>query len=88
MKNRYDGAPSQNRMIANVRQKRFEEEHDSKNAFVKRQEDMQKNIEGKAPNMKEESMNFNAYMCNNGMHAQEFARDLTTGLDKKAFPLK
>lgn len=75
-------------MMANVKQRRFEAEHDSRNAFVKRQEDMQKSMEGRAPDLKAEAMNFNAYMCNNGEHAQEFTRELTAGLDKKAFPVK
>ncbi len=43
---------------------------------------------GRAPEMKGEAMEFNAYMCNNGEHAQELARDVTKGLDKVAFPVK
>lgn len=42
---------------------------------------------GKKPNLKPEAMKFNAYQCNDGEHAQEFARSLTKGLDK-AFPVK
>ncbi len=43
---------------------------------------------GREPKLKGESMEFNAYMCNNGMHAQEMAKDLTKGLDNVAFPVK
>lgn len=43
---------------------------------------------GKAPNLEGKYMNFNAEMMNTGMHAQEFGRELTAGLDKKAFPVK
>lgn len=44
--------------------------------------------QGRAPNLPAAAMHFNAYACNNGEHAQEVARDVTSGLDKVAFPLK
>jgi hypothetical protein len=75
-------------MIANVRQGRFEAEHAAKNQFVKKVQAEQAKNQGKAPNLKAEAMNFNAYMCNNGMHAQELAVDATRGLDKVAFPVR
>ena len=43
---------------------------------------------GRAPKLEERSMEFNAYMCNNGEHAEELAREITGGLDKVAFPVK
>ncbi len=85
---RYDGAPGKERAIANSRQARLEAEHAAKNAFVKGVQAKQAMHQGKAPNLKAEAMNFNAYQCNNGMHAQEVARDITAGLDKVAFPVK
>jgi len=88
MRNRYDGAPGKDAAIANTRQKRFEAEHSAKDQFVKRVEASQAKHMGKAPKLEAKSMEFNAYMCNNGEHAQELARSLTGGLDKVAFPVK
>ena len=85
---RYDGAPSKEHANANVRQRRLQEEHNAKDQFVKKIENEQMRMGGKEPNLRPEAQNFNAYMCNNGKHAQEFARDLTAGLDKVAFPVK
>jgi hypothetical protein len=85
---RYDGAPGKERAVANVRQARLESEHSEKDSFVKKSQAEQARMAGKAPNLKAEAMNFNAYQCNNGMHAQEVARDITKGLDKVAFPVK
>jgi len=88
MKDRYDGVKGKESASANSRQARLEAEHNAKDAFVKKTQADQARFAGKAPNLKKESMEFNAYMCNNGAHAQDFARDLTKGLDKTAFPLK
>ena len=88
MKDRYDGNPSKEKAIANTRQKRLQAEHNANNAFVKKQQAQVAGMGGKAPDLKAEAMNFNAYQCNNGEHAQEFGRKLTSGLDKKAFPVK
>lgn len=66
----------------------FERDHASNNAFVRKHEAMTASMGGKAPNLEDKSMHFNAYMCNNGEHAQELARDLAGPLDKKAFPVK
>lgn len=74
--------------MLNTRQSRMEAEHSAKNAFVKKQQAEMSRMGGKAPDMKEEAMEFNAYMCNNGEHAQELAREVTKGMDKVAFPLK
>lgn len=84
---RYDGNPGKENMIANVRQKRLESEHAGKDAFVKKVQAEQAQHQGKAPNLKAEAMHFNAYMCNNGPHAQMLAKELTGGLDKVAFPV-
>ena len=88
MKGRYDGSPGKEAVMANVRQTRFEAERNSDCEFAKRQNEEMARKGGKSPNLKEESMQFNAYMCNNGEHAQELARTITAGLDKTAFPVK
>lgn len=87
MKDRYDGSPGKDSAMLNTRQGRFEAEHAGKNAFVKKVQADQARYQGKPPMMKPEAMEFNAYMCNNGAHAQEFGKKLTAGLDKVAFPV-
>ena len=88
MKSRYDGAPGKEAAVAKVRQNRMESEHSAKDAFVKKVQAEQAKHGGKVPNLCGESMEFNAYMCNNGEHAQEVAKEITAGLDKVAFPVK
>lgn len=88
MKNRYDGNPGKDAAIANTRQKRLESEHNANDSFVKKQQAQLSKYAGEAPKMKGEAMEFNAYMCNNGMHAQELASKLTSGIDHVAFPVK
>ena len=88
MKSRYDNAPGKDASMANTRQKRFEAEHSDKNAFVKKQQAEMARMAGKHPEMRADLMEFDAEMSNDGMHAQEFARELTKGLDKVAFPVK
>ena len=88
MKSRYDLAPGKEASIANVRQKRYESEHSANNAFVKKVQAEQSRHGGKEPRLEGEAMEFNAYMCNNGMHAQKLAVEITKGLDKVAFPVK
>ena len=85
---RYDGNPGKDAMIANVRQSRMEAEHSSKNQFVKKVQAEQAKNQGRPPVLKPEAMMFNAYQCNDGMHAQEVAVDVTRGLDKVAFPVR
>jgi len=80
--------PGKENMVSNSRQARLEAEHSAKDAFVKKVQAQQAMHQGRAPVLKAEAMHFNAYQCNNGMHAQEVARDITKGLDKVAFPLK
>ena len=74
--------------MANVRQKRHEAEHAAKNEFVKKSMSERAMHAARPPMLKGEAMEFNAYMCNNGEHAQELAREVTEGMDKVAFPLK
>lgn len=88
MRSRYDNAPGKEASIANTRQKRFQAEHSATDAFVKKVQNGQAKYAGKEPKLKGEAMEFNAYMCNNGMHAQDLAVKLTSGLDKTAFPVK
>lgn len=42
---------------------------------------------GRAPDLSDRAMHFNAYMCNNGAHAQELAKMVTKGLDPVAYPV-
>ena len=74
--------------ISNNRQKMEQAEHGGKNEFVKREQMAMKSMVGKAPMMEDRYYKFDACQMNDGMHAQEFARDITKGLDKKAFPVK
>ena len=85
---RYDGAPGKEAAIARIRQARFESEHKSNNAFVKKQQAELSKYAGEAPRLEPEMMDFCSFMSNNGEHAQEVARDITMGLDKVAFPVK
>lgn len=87
MRSRYDGAPGKDAAIANMRQKRLEAEHSAKNAFVKKVQAEQARHAGRPPKLEEKAMEFNAYMCNNGEHAQRLAKGITKGLDKVAFPV-
>lgn len=88
MKSRYDNAPGKDAAMAKTRQMRFEAEHASKNAFVKKVQAEQARHGARPPALKEAAMEFSSYMCNNGEHAQELAKDITVGLDKVAFPVK
>lgn len=60
----------------------------SKNEFVKKEQEVMKTMMGNRPGVKPEAAKFDAYMLNNGEGAQKFARDLTKGIDEKAFPVK
>lgn len=88
MKDGYEMAKSREGARANERQKMLEGHHEHNNAFVRKHEAMLATMGGKAPNLEGKYMNFNAEMVNNGAHAQEFGRELTAGLDKKAYPVK
>lgn len=88
MKSRYDNSPGKDASMAKTRQTRHEAEHSATNQFVKKVQGEQAKHAGRIPNLSEKSMEFNAYMCNNGEHAQELAKDITKGLDPVAFPVK
>lgn len=87
MKNRYNGNPSKEASIASTRHSRLEAEHSAKNEFVKKVQNEQARYAGRSPKLSAESQDFNAYMCNNGEHAQELGKMLTKGLDPVAFPV-
>lgn len=87
MKSRYDNMPGKEAGISNMRQRRLEAEHAGKNEFVKKVQNEQARHGGRAPDLKPESMHFNAYMCNNGVHAQKLGKELTKGLDPVAYPM-
>ena len=87
MKSRYDGAPGKESMVSNSRHKRLEAEHSAKNQFVKKVQSEQDRHAGRSPKLEAKSMEFNAYMCNNGEHAQRLAKSVTKGLDKVAYPV-
>lgn len=56
-------------------------------AFAKRANEAQAKLGAKDPKLANKYCYLNAEMVNNGEHAQAFARTLTKGLDKKAFPV-
>ncbi len=60
---------------------------ESKNAFVKREQDIMKSMMGGKPTVPAEMERFNAYMSNNGDVAERLCDKLTVGIDKKAFPV-
>lgn len=60
----------------------------SNNAFVKQEQNTMKQMMGDRPGVKPEYNKFNANMVNDGDLAQKIARKVTTGLEKKAFPVK
>lgn len=88
MKNGYSMVKSRESVRANERQKMFEKDHKFNDQFVRQHEAMTASMAGKAPNLESRYMHFDAEMVNDGDHAKEFGRELTSGLDKKAFPVK
>lgn len=58
------------------------------NEFVRKQQNEMRKKMGDKPKLSSDKTKFDAYMCNNGKHAQEFARELTKGIDHSAFPVK
>lgn len=73
--------------IANKRQRMGEAQHSQKDAFVQREQNARKSLEGRAPMMEDRFMKMDASMMNNGAHAQKLARSITAGLDKRAYPV-
>ena len=59
----------------------------SNNEFVRSEQARMKKHMGNRPGAPKEMEEFNAYMSNDGMKAQEFTRKLTKGMDD-AFPVK
>lgn len=86
-KDRYDGSPGKDAAMCNKRQMRYEREHAAKNMFVKKEQSMMRSMAGKIPSMKNELMEFNANMQNNGAWAQGVGKRLTSGIDHVAFPI-
>lgn len=74
--------------ISNRRQGMAESQHSSANENVRSEQARLKSMGGKSPNLDGRYMEFDACMTNNGAHAQEFAKKLTSGLDKTAFPVR
>lgn len=56
-------------------------------AFAKRVNEAQAKLGGKPAKLDNKYCYLDAQMVNNGEHAQRFARQVTKGLDKKAFPV-
>lgn len=89
MKNRYDGIPSREAAKSEKLNRMYESEHNANNAFVKKNEAAMQSLGmKKAVNLEGKYMMMDACMVSDGEHAQSFARSLTAGLDKKAFPVK
>lgn len=88
MRDRYDGVKGKESASQKSRQSRLEAEHRANDDFTKKTQAEQAKYAGKNPSLKPGDLEFNATMTNTGEHAQEFARDLTRGLDKTAFPVK
>lgn len=74
--------------ISNRRHMMEEGQHDSSNSFVKAEQNKTKHLAGHEPRMSGRYMEFDACMVNNGEHAQQFAKELTRGIDHEAFPVR
>lgn len=83
-----NSAPRGNASESNANHSRLLAEHNAKDEFVKRQQEMTAKMAGRDPRLEPKDMLMNATMVNNGEHAKEFGRELTRGLDKTAFPVK
>jgi hypothetical protein len=59
----------------------------SNNAFVRAEQAKMRSKMGGKPSIPAEMKDFCAYMSNDGEHAQEFGRKLTSGMED-AFPVK
>lgn len=86
--NDYTMRPGKEARIKMNRDKMGEAQHSAADAFVKREQAAVKPMAGKDPKLQAKFMEFNAEMVSDGKHAQSFARSLTSGLDKKAFPVR
>lgn len=63
-------------------------QHSESNSFVKAEQAKTKSMAGKPPMMEERFYRFNAEMMNNGAHAQELAKKITSDIDHVAFPVR
>lgn len=88
MGDRYDNMPGKESSTLSSRLARYDAIHSENDAFAKRQNEELAKYAGKNPELYDRALKFNAHMCNNGEHAQEFAKELTVGLDPVAFPVK
>ena len=79
MKHKYDMAAKYHEMQG--------AEHSDNNRFVDRRQSVLKALGGKEPRMAAKYTYYDAEMTNNGMSAKSFARTLTKGMDKKAYPV-
>lgn len=70
------------------RQAMGEKQHSASNAFVKAEQEKQKGMVGRPPMVEGRYMVFDACMSNNGAHAQEFAKKLTSDIDHMAYPVR
>jgi hypothetical protein len=75
-------------VITNNRQRMAESQHSQTNNFVKAEQAKTAHLAGKAPEMEERYYKFDACMMNNGMHAQALAKEITSGIDHEAFPVR
>lgn len=74
--------------ITNNRQRMAESQHSESNSFVKSEQEKTKRMAGRAPEMEERYYKFDACMMNNGEHAQRLAKEITSGIDHDAFPVR
>ncbi len=86
--NDYTMRPGKEARIKMNRDKMGHAQHAAADSFVKREQNAVKPFAGKDPKLAPKYENFNAEMVSTGEHAQDFARSLTAGLDKKAFPVR
>jgi len=84
----YTMRPGKEAKIKGVRDAMGEAQHSAANQFVKREQEELKPMGAKEARMEARYMEFDACMVSDGEHAQDFARSLTAGLDKKAFPVR
>lgn len=77
-----------NQKSAGGMQKSYQAEHSSNDAFAKKRGQALAKEAGKLPKLGENQLRTDAYMCNNGKHAEAFTHKLVQGLDKSAYPVK
>ena len=89
MKSRYDGIPGKEAGRLSKMDRMYQSEHSESNSFVKKGQNALESLGMKKEvHLNEKYMRMDQCMISDGEHAQKFARELTGGLDKKAFPVK